>query len=96
MRSYMADLILKITMNIFILAVVITAPLAALAVQQDAEYYVQEKRFGEQWAAEDKQVREKLAALEKYFSSLLPRCSLAAYVKYHACSRSNKFFNPRL
>jgi len=28
---------------------------------------VQEKRFGEQWAAEDKQVREKLAALEKKF-----------------------------
>ena len=29
-------------------------PSMASAVQQDAEYYVQEKRFGEQWAVEDK------------------------------------------
>ena len=42
-------------------------PPVASAVQQDAEYYVQEKRFGEQWAAEDKQVQQKLAALEKKF-----------------------------
>ncbi len=42
-------------------------PSVASAQQQDAEYYVQEKRFGEQWKAEDKQVREKLAALEKKF-----------------------------
>ena len=42
-------------------------PQVASAVQQDAEYYVQEKRFGEQWAIEDVQVREKLAALEKKF-----------------------------
>jgi arylsulfatase len=37
------------------------------AQQYDAEYYVQEKRFGEQWKAEDNQVQEKLAALEKKF-----------------------------
>jgi len=42
-------------------------PSAASAIQPDAEYLVQEKRFGKQWAAEDKQVREKLAALEKKF-----------------------------
>jgi len=45
----------------------VALPSMASAVQQDAEYYVQEKRFGEQWAVEDKQVREKLAALEKKF-----------------------------
>ncbi len=42
-------------------------PSVASAIQPDAEYLVQEKRFGEQWAAEDKQVREKLAALEEKF-----------------------------
>ncbi len=42
-------------------------PSMASAVQQDAEYYVQEKRFGEQWAVQDKQVHAKLAALEKKF-----------------------------
>ena len=42
-------------------------PSVASAVQQDAEYYVQEKRFGDQWVTEDKQVREKLAALEEKF-----------------------------
>ncbi len=47
--------------------VVLAMPLAALAIQPDAEYLVQEKRFGKQWAAEDKQVGEKLAALEKKF-----------------------------
>ena len=54
-------------MGIFILAVVITAPLAALAIQPDAEYLAREKQFGEQWAAEDKQVQQKLATLEKKF-----------------------------
>ena len=52
----------------FLTAFVIAIPLAALAIQPDAEYLVREKQFGKQWAAEDKQVREKLAALEKKFS----------------------------
>ncbi len=37
------------------------------AQQFDAEYYVQQKRFGEQWKAQDSQVRAKLAALERKF-----------------------------
>ena len=40
-------------------------PSVASAIQPDAEYLVREKQFGEQWAAEDKQVQDKLAALEK-------------------------------
>ena len=63
----MTKLSLIITMGVFVFGVVIAMPLAALAIQQDAEYYVQEKRFGEQWKAEDEQVRKKLAALEKKF-----------------------------
>ena len=35
------------------------------AIQPDAEYLAREKQFGKQWAAEDKQVQQKLAALEK-------------------------------
>jgi arylsulfatase len=54
-------------MGVFMLAVVIAMPLAALAIQPDAEYLVREKQFGKQWAIEDKQVHEKLAALEKKF-----------------------------
>ncbi len=42
-------------------------PSVASAIQPDAEYLVQEKRFGEQWAVEDKEVQEKLAALEEKF-----------------------------
>ena len=49
------------------LLVITGLPSMASAVQQDAEYYVQEKRFGKQWTAEDKQVRDKLATLEKKF-----------------------------
>ena len=37
------------------------------AIQPDAEYLAREKQFGKQWAAEDKQVQQKLAALEKKF-----------------------------
>lgn len=37
------------------------------AIQPDAEYLVREKQFGEQWAAEDRQVQDRLAALEKQF-----------------------------
>jgi hypothetical protein len=42
-------------------------PLPAQAFQPDAEYLVREKQFGEQWALQDKHVREKLAALEQKF-----------------------------
>jgi hypothetical protein len=42
-------------------------PSASNAIQPDAEYLVREKQFGEQWAADDKQVQNKLAALEKKF-----------------------------
>jgi hypothetical protein len=67
MRRNITKLSLIVTLGVFMFGVVIAMPLAALAIQQDAEYYVQEKRFGEQWKAQDKQVREKLAALEKKF-----------------------------
>ena len=67
MRRNITKLSLIITLGVFVFGVVIAMPLAALAIQQDAEYYVQEKRFGEQWKAEDEQVRKKLAALEKKF-----------------------------
>ncbi len=49
------------------LLLIVGLPSVASAVQQDAEYYVQEKRFGAQWAVENKQVREKLATLESKF-----------------------------
>ncbi len=49
------------------LLLIAALPSAASAIQQDAEYLVREKQFGEQWAAEDAQVREKLAALEAKF-----------------------------
>ncbi len=39
----------------------------AFAIQPDAEYLACEKQFGKQWVAEDKQVQQKLAALEKKF-----------------------------
>jgi len=42
-------------------------PSISSAIQPDAEYLVREKQFGEQWAAEDKQVQDRLAALEKKF-----------------------------
>ena len=67
MRPNMTKLSLIITMGVFMLAVVVAMPLAALAIQPDAEYLVREKQFGKQWAAEDKQVHNKLAALEKKF-----------------------------
>ena len=67
MRPKMNKLSLIIAMGIFMLAVVIAMPLTALAIQPDAEYLVREKQFGKHWAAEDKQVREKLAALGKKF-----------------------------
>jgi len=67
MRPNMTKLNLIITMGVFILAVVFAMPLCALAIQPDAEYLVRQKQFGEKWAAEDKQVHDKLEALEKKF-----------------------------
>jgi arylsulfatase A-like enzyme len=67
MRPNMAKLNLIIAMGVFMLAVVFAMPLVALAIQPDAEYLVREKQFGKQWATEDKQVYNKLAALEKKF-----------------------------
>jgi len=45
----------------------VALPVQSFAFQPDAEYLVRENQFGEQWSAEDKQIREKLAALEKKF-----------------------------
>jgi len=42
-------------------------PSVAGAIQPDAEYLARETQFGEQWAIEDEQVQEKLAALEERF-----------------------------
>ena len=67
MRPKMNKLSLIITVGIFMLAVVIAMPLTALAIQPDAEFLVREKQLGKQWAAEDKQVQQKLAGLEKKF-----------------------------
>jgi len=67
MRRNRAKVSWKTFMGVSVFGLVVAMPLAALAIQPDAEYLVQEKRFGKQWAAEDKQVREKLAALEKKF-----------------------------
>ena len=36
-------------------------------IVHDPEFVRMEKEFGQQWGADDKQVREKLAALEKKF-----------------------------
>ena len=49
------------------LLLMVALPPVTNAIQPDAEYLVREKQFGEQWVAEDKQVRQKLAALEKKF-----------------------------
>jgi arylsulfatase len=67
MRQNISELGLKVTMGVFMLVMVLTIPLAALAIQPDAEYLVREKQFGKEWAAEDKQVQQKLTALEKKF-----------------------------
>ncbi len=49
------------------LLLVAAVPSISNAIQPDAEYLVREKQFGEQWAAEDAQVQQKLAALEEKF-----------------------------
>ena len=54
----------KIFLSLFMLLGLISP---AFAIQPDAEYLVREKQFGKQWAAEEKQVQQKLAALEKKF-----------------------------
>ena len=54
-------------MIIFICGVSLVIPIGSLAIQPDAEFLAREKQFGKQWATEDKQVHEKLEALEKKF-----------------------------
>ena len=49
------------------LLLIAALPSISNAIQPDAEYLVREKQFGEQWASEDKQVQDRLAALEKKF-----------------------------
>ena len=49
------------------LLLMVALPSVSNAIQPDAEYLVREKQFGEQWVAEDKQVQQKLAALEEKF-----------------------------
>ena len=49
------------------LLLMMALPSVSNAIQPDSEYLVREKQFGEQWAADDKQVQNKLAALEKKF-----------------------------
>jgi arylsulfatase A-like enzyme len=67
MREKMTKLGLLTLLGLFALAVMIAIPMVASAIQPDAEYLVREKQFGEQWGAEDKQVQQKLSALEKKF-----------------------------
>jgi arylsulfatase len=52
--------------GVSILAMV-ALPSFSNALQPDAEYLAREKQFGKQWPAEDKQVLDKLAALEQKF-----------------------------
>ncbi|RLA38880.1 MAG: hypothetical protein DRR06_18925, partial [Gammaproteobacteria bacterium] len=40
---------------------------ATEAIVHDAEYYILESQNGERWAAEDKELDKKLAALEKKY-----------------------------
>ena len=48
-------------------AIAVVLPEVSTAQQPDAEFLARQKQFGEQWAVQDKQVSEKLAALEKRF-----------------------------
>ncbi|MDJ0902698.1 MAG: sulfatase-like hydrolase/transferase [Xenococcus sp. MO_188.B8] len=56
----------KFSQWIAILAIA-SLPSMSSAQQPDAEYLVRQKQFGEQWAKEDQQVRDKLAALEEQY-----------------------------
>ena len=44
-----------------------TPTVMAKDIVHDAEYYVLEAQNGEKWAAEDKTIKQKLAALEKKY-----------------------------
>ena len=44
-----------------------SATVAARDIVHDAEYYILEAQNGEKWAAEDKTIKQKLAALEKKY-----------------------------
>ena len=47
----------------------ITTTVSAKDFVQDAEYYVLEAQHGDAWAAEDKELNKRLAALEKKFGT---------------------------
>ncbi|UCB48997.1 MAG: hypothetical protein JSW56_18100 [Deltaproteobacteria bacterium] len=48
-------------------ALMIALPMSAQAIQPDASYLSAQERNQQKWAAEDKQIGKKLAALEKRF-----------------------------
>ena len=49
---------------VFIVGSVLIFPMASFAAQFDAPYYDLQEKNKDKWAAEDKQISEKLAALE--------------------------------
>ena len=60
---------MKILFTMFMVTVGITLiiPLNAISAQFDAPYYAFEKRNKDNWAKQDQEIEEKLAALEKRF-----------------------------
>jgi arylsulfatase len=54
-------------MIIVLCGVALVIPFSSFAAQFDAPYLVLEKKNKDKWGAEDKQISEKLAALEKRF-----------------------------
>ena len=52
---------------VFIVGSVLIFPMASFAAQFDAPYYDLQEKNKNKWAAEDKQINAKLAALEKKF-----------------------------
>ena len=61
---------------------VVTAGLAPIAGAQqfDAPYYALAKKSNAKWAAEDRQIDAKLAALEKRFGKKLRFATLTAHI----------------
>lgn len=53
----------------FIAAVLVGQPLAAEDFVHDADYYVLKAQHGEEWAAQDSEINEKLAALREKFGT---------------------------
>ncbi len=60
---------MKTLLHIFFIIIgsALILPLASSAGQFDAPYYAFEKRHKDAWEKEDKQIDDKLAALEKKF-----------------------------